>query len=103
MAMTSSEPLSPPSLQLYSDGAAVSLAVQSGTTAHDREGVAIGITVSLGTTIAAAVISVAAAFMKIAQDGGDRDGASGSITAASGMTVAVTTFEQVAMPVLVGC
>jgi hypothetical protein len=49
------------------------------------------------TTLAA--ISVAAAYMTIAHNGDNRDGAAIRVTAALGTTAAVTTLEQVAMPV----
>jgi hypothetical protein len=81
----------------YSDGVAVIFAMALGTTARDGDGVAVGIAASFETTLVA--ISVAAASMTIARDGDDRDGAAVSITAALGMTAAVTTLEQVAMPV----
>jgi hypothetical protein len=88
---SSSEPLLLSSLPSYSDGAAVSLAAASGMAAHDKDGMAVSIAISLGTTLRA--VSVAVASMTIARDGDNRDGVAVSGTVASGTTAAVTTLE----------
>ncbi len=81
------------------NGVVVSLPAALGTTARDRDGVAVGVTPSLKTTLAATAVSVVVAWMTITCDGDDRDGVSVNITATLGTTAVVTTFEQVAMPV----